>query len=55
MYEFFLFNINELLIRITERSIKTFNDLDCSIYQSYYKIFPNFSHLKRYMVVILTK
>jgi hypothetical protein len=52
MYEYFRFNINELLAAISERSEKSINDLDGAIYQSYYKIFPNFTHLKRYLVTI---
>jgi hypothetical protein len=57
-YEFFKFNINEIITRVTERSEKIFNDLDGHIYQMYIdqsNILSNFTHLKRYMVVILTK
>lgn len=55
MYEFFKFNIQELLSAINERCEKSIDDLDGTIYQSYYKIFPNFTHLKRYLVTILSK
>ena len=37
------------------RTIISYDDVDGSIYQSYYKLFPNFSFLKRYLVVILSK
>lgn len=55
MYEYFKFNTYELLAAITERCDKSINDLDGEIYQSYYKIFPNYTHLKRYIVSILSK
>ena len=55
MYEFFQFNIEELKSRINDRTRTLFIDLDGDTYQSHYKIFPNFTHLKRYMVLILTK
>lgn len=55
MYDFFKFNNYELLAAISERCEKTFNDLDGSIYQFYYKILPNFIHLKRYLITILSK
>ena len=56
MYEFFQFDIEEIKTRLKERSIaSSVNDLDGEIYQSYYKIFPNFQHLKRYIVTILSK
>jgi len=55
MYEFFKFSPPEIITRITQRSIKTINDLEGLEYQAQYKIFPNFQLLKRYMVVILTK
>lgn len=55
MYGFFKFNIEEIIMRILERT-KTFHiDTDGSAYLNQYKIFPNFSLLKRYLVVILTK
>ncbi len=55
MYTFFKFDIPQLLTSIVERSKTTITDSEGIEYQKYYKIFPNFSHLKRYMIVILTK
>ena len=52
-YEFFQFNIDEIIRRITERSNKVFADIKGETYLSYYKIFPNFPQLKRYIVTIL--
>ena len=54
IYRFFKFNTFEILARIQERTKKYQNDLDGSIYLSYYKILPDFSHLKRYLIVILS-
>ena len=54
MYDFFKFNTLEILARIQERTKKYQNDLDGSVYLSYYKILPNFSRLKRYLIVILS-
>lgn len=57
MYEFFRFNkddiVNSLLARTKNNQIEI--DLEGEIYQSYYKIFPNFEFLKRYLVTILSK
>ena len=54
MFSFFNFNIDEIINGLSERiknnQIKL--DLDGEIYQSYYKIFPNFEFLKRYIVTI---
>ena len=55
MYTFFKFDIPQLLTSIVERSKTTITDSEGIEYKKYYKIFPNFSHLKRYMIVILTK
>lgn len=55
MYNFFQFNNEEIISRLIEKSEKVYNDLDCSIYKSYYKIFPNYLQLKRYIVVLLSK
>ena len=54
MYDFFKFNTLEILARIQERTKKYQNDLDGSTYLSYYKTLPDFSHLKRYLIVILS-
>ena len=52
MYEFFKFNVNDILDRINGRTKSIISDVDGSYYQKYYKIFPNFEHLKRYIVTI---
>jgi len=56
MYEFFKFDITELLTRLKGRtSFLISDDFEGEIYQSYYKIFPKFELLKRYLVTILSK
>lgn len=55
MYAFFKFNIEEIKEDISVRSAVYVNDQDGQMYLNQYKIFPNFPHLKRYMVVIMTK
>lgn len=55
MYEFFKFNISDLLSRIGQRTNDSTLDFDGTLYQKYYKIFPNFQLLKRYIVTILSK
>jgi hypothetical protein len=60
MYRFFKFDVDKLIIEIEKL---TFNgnsenyscicDIDGSIYEKYYKIFPNFELLKRYIVIII--
>jgi len=50
MYEFFKFDINEILVKVAGRTFSTISDIDGSFHQSYYKIFPNFELLKRYLV-----
>lgn len=55
MYEFFKFNVTEIINSINNRSIRVITDSDGQMYFNQYKIFPNFQLLKRYMVVILTK
>lgn len=55
IYEYFQFNMEELKDRINSRTNNGIVDTDGTLYQKYYKIFPNFTHLKRYLIVILTK
>lgn len=55
MYEFFRFKPDEILNKITERTTQIYLDLEGETYQKYYKIFPNFQQLKRYIITILTK
>jgi len=52
MYEFFQFDISLLTVKIHGRTKSSISDIDGSFYQSYYKIFPNFELLKRYLVTI---
>lgn len=52
MFDFFLINTSDLLIKIVGRIKSTISDMDGSYYQSYYKIFPNFELLRRYIVTI---
>ena len=58
MFSFFKFDINDIIYKLGERLETNSNfitDLDAEIYQSYYKILPNFPQLKRYLIVILSK
>jgi hypothetical protein len=57
MYEHFEFNIDELLQRIHKKVPVNhiYNDFEGETYQKYYKKFPNFDQLKRYLVVLLSK
>jgi len=58
MYEFFKFDANDIIHRVGERlkiGSEYVTDLEGETYQSYYKIFPNFELLKRYIVTILSK
>ena len=56
MYKFFKFNIEGIINKLSEinNGIKFF-DSEGEYYQKYYKIFPDFSHLKIYLVVIMSK
>jgi hypothetical protein len=56
MYAFFKFNISEIIeIFQNGQTAVYINDMDGQMYLNQYKIFPNFTLLKRYIVVILTK
>ena len=58
MYEFFNFDINDMIHKLGQRlkiGHEYTTDSEGEIYQSYYKIFPNFELLKRYIVAILSK
>lgn len=54
MYKFFKFNIDDIKARLKEKSFAYFDDMTGDIYQKYYKIFPEFTYLKRYLVVIVS-
>lgn len=55
MYEYFKFSLDEITSRIMQRTTESFYDFDGTLFQKYYKIFPNFEFLKRYIVTILSK
>jgi len=55
MYEFFKFSTEDIISKLMQRTSDWYYDSDGSQYQKYYKILPNFTHLKRYLVVILSK
>ncbi len=55
IYDFFKFNVTEIIEQINYRTAHTLNDIDGQMYLNQYKIFPNFQLLKRYMVVMMTK
>lgn len=52
MYEYFQFKIEDIVVNIKGRTKAAISDMDGSHYQSYYKLFPNFTHLKRYLVTL---
>lgn len=58
MFRLFKFDINEIEFRLNKR-LKSggvfYNDSEGETYEYFYKKFPNFSHLKRYLVVLMTK
>ena len=53
MYEFFKINPEEIISALRYRATKCYYDSDGSLYTTYYKILPNFTHLKRYLITIL--
>jgi len=53
-YEFFGFSCDEIIELISKRTEIKINDLDGTEHQHYYRKMPNFSYLKRYLVVILS-
>lgn len=55
MFDFFNLNKEEIQKVISERSEHYIEDLDGSIHLNYYKQFPNFENLKRYLPVLLSK
>lgn len=55
MYAFFKFNIPSIIDRLKSRTFYYNEDSEGDVYQSYYKIFPNFQQLKRYVVTIVSK
>jgi hypothetical protein len=55
MFGFFKFDLDEIKTKINQKAKVQYLDLSGEIYQSYYKILPNFTHLKRYLITILSK
>ena len=55
VYKFFEFDLETLEFRIAERTTTSFIDGSGETYQLFYKKFPNFTHLKRYLIVMLSK
>ena len=55
MYEFFKFNIEEIITQLSIRTESSYYDFEGTEYLKYYKIFPNFTLLKRYLITILSK
>lgn len=53
MYEFFKFSVEEIVTELSMRTELSHYDYEGTDYQTYYKIFPNFELLKRYLVTIL--
>lgn len=54
MYGFFDFNIDEIVKKIKERCIDYYDDSNGAKFIEFSKIFPKFSDLKRYLIVLLT-
>jgi hypothetical protein len=55
MYSFFKFDILEIRMALSKRTTDLFEDINGIKYQSYYKIFPNFTYLKRYIIDLIKK
>lgn len=55
LYNYFKFNIEEIISQISSRTENTIYDYEGTEYLKYYKILPNFIFLKRYLTTILSK
>lgn len=55
LYEFFNFNIKHLIETLKNRSFKYFDDESGDLYQLKYKIFPDYSRLKRYVGLLSSR
>ncbi len=53
MYEFFKFDLKEVIHNLDDRTEFSYVDLEGYKYLELYKKFPNFTHLKRYVVIFL--
>jgi len=54
MYKFFKFGIEAIKEKLFQKTFNCVNDADGEFYEKYYKMFPEFSLLKRYLVVLVT-
>lgn len=52
MFNFFNFDTKNIKNTLKEKSTSFFEDIDGEKHQTFYKIFPNFTFLKRYLVVL---
>jgi hypothetical protein len=55
LYKYFLFNVNEIKTFLYGKTTNIIEDIDGEVYRQNYNIFPNFSHLKRYLIIIVKK
>ena len=56
MYNFFKFNVQGMMDKICDLTTgPCIDDPEAEQHKKYYKIFPEFSYLKRYLVVIMSK
>lgn len=54
MYGFFDFNKDEIIQKLKSRCSNLYDDSAGTEFIKYSKIFPNYPHLKRYLIVLLT-
>ena len=55
IYSFFKFDIEQIIKLLSEKTITYFPDLDGELFITQSKIFPTFSNLKRYLIILLSK
>ena len=54
IFEFFQFKAEEIITQLSLRTETSHYDYEGTDYINYYKIFPNFTLLKRYIIVMLS-
>ena len=54
MYRFFKFSVEAIKAKLFEKTFNCVNDSDGEFYKKYFKMFPEFTLLKRYLVVLVT-
>lgn len=54
MYNFFKFDIEKIVSLLTEKAETYLPDLDGDLFAAQSKIFPTFSNLKRYLIILLS-